>query len=57
MCTFGHILMQVGDELNQGTDYSSVCVKCKCEVPPTPTCQRLPDNECDVTVHPKFDSL
>ncbi|CAL1682056.1 unnamed protein product, partial [Lasius platythorax] len=24
-------------------------------VPPVPTCQRLPDNECDVTKHPSFD--
>ncbi|XP_015603937.1 kielin/chordin-like protein isoform X2 [Cephus cinctus] len=50
-CTFGNLTMNVGDELNQGTDYSSVCVKCVCEIPPTPTCQRLDDNECDVTNH------
>ena len=43
--------MQIGDELNQGTHYTSVCVKCKCQVPPTPTCQRLPDEKCtDMTV-------
>lgn len=46
--------MQYGDELNQGTDYSSVCVKCVCEVGPAPTCQRLPDTECDVTNTPPF---
>ncbi|XP_051168112.1 uncharacterized protein LOC127285929 [Leptopilina boulardi] len=55
-CKFGNIVMQIGDELNQATDYSSVCVKCKCEVPPIPTCQRLSDDECDVTIHPKFES-
>ncbi|XP_046415695.1 kielin/chordin-like protein isoform X1 [Neodiprion fabricii] len=54
-CRFGNLTMNVGDELNSGTDYSSVCLKCVCEVPPLPTCQRLPDNECDVTVHPNFD--
>lgn len=41
--------MHYGDELKQNTDYNSQCVKCICEVGPTPTCQRLPDNECDVT--------
>ena len=56
-CTFGNIEMRIGDELNQATDYSSVCVKCICQVPPTPTCQRLPDEICDVTVHPKFDNF
>ncbi|XP_011504782.1 PREDICTED: kielin/chordin-like protein [Ceratosolen solmsi marchali] len=53
-CKFGNLTMEIGDELNQATDYSSVCVRCVCEVPPTPTCQRLPDNECDVTNHPLF---
>lgn len=46
--------MQYGDELNQGTDYKSACVKCVCEVGPTPTCQRLPDDVCDVN---KFESI
>lgn len=55
MCKFGNIRMHIGDELNQATDYSSVCVKCVCEVPPVPTCQRLPDDECDVTNHPPFE--
>ncbi|XP_032674879.1 kielin/chordin-like protein [Odontomachus brunneus] len=54
VCQFGNLKMHLGDELNQATDYSSVCVKCVCEVPPTPTCQRLPDKECDVTKHPPF---
>ncbi|KAK0178123.1 hypothetical protein PV328_002102 [Microctonus aethiopoides] len=46
ICQFGTLIMHYGDELNQGTDYRSVCVKCVCEVGPVPTCQRLPDNEC-----------
>ncbi|XP_048508470.1 uncharacterized protein LOC105686865 [Athalia rosae] len=54
-CIFGNLTMNLGDELNQGTHYDSVCIRCVCEVPPYPTCQRLPDNECDVTVHAKFD--
>ncbi|XP_012539782.2 kielin/chordin-like protein isoform X1 [Monomorium pharaonis] len=54
VCYFGNLTMHRGDELNQSTDYSSVCVKCVCEVPPQPTCQRLPDEECDVTNHPPF---
>ncbi|XP_063982086.1 uncharacterized protein LOC135165077 [Diachasmimorpha longicaudata] len=54
MCKFGNMSMKLGQELNQKTDYSSVCVKCVCEVPPIPTCQRLPDDICDVTDHPKF---
>lgn len=49
VCKFGSLIMQHGDTLNSATDYSSVCVKCVCEVGPTPTCQRLPDDECDVT--------
>ncbi|XP_025269544.1 kielin/chordin-like protein [Camponotus floridanus] len=57
VCDFGNMTMHLGDELNQATDYSSVCVKCVCEVPPVPTCQRLPDNECDVTKHPPFHSF
>lgn len=55
-CKFGDMVMHVGDELNQGTSYSSVCVKCVCEVPPIPTCQRLPDSECDVTKHAVFET-
>ncbi|CAG5099468.1 Protein of unknown function, partial [Cotesia congregata] len=54
-CKFGDLTMQYGDELIQSTDYSSVCVKCVCEVGPVPTCQRLPDSECDVTKHPPFN--
>ncbi|XP_011684391.1 PREDICTED: kielin/chordin-like protein [Wasmannia auropunctata] len=55
VCHFGNTVMHRGDELNQATDYSSVCVKCVCEVPPLPTCQRLPDEECDVTNHAPFN--
>lgn len=54
MCQFGTLKMHLGEELNQQTGYASVCVKCVCEVPPVPTCQRLPDDICDVTVHPDF---
>ena len=54
MCRFGNMTMRIGDELNQGTFYDSVCVKCVCEVPPLPTCQRLPESECDVTKHVPF---
>jgi len=54
VCHFGNMTMHHDDELNQATDYSSVCVKCVCEVPPLPTCQRLSDDECDVTNHPPF---
>ncbi|XP_017796950.1 PREDICTED: uncharacterized protein LOC108578180 [Habropoda laboriosa] len=52
MCQFGNMMMHIGDELKQGTDYDSTCIKCVCEVPPTPTCQRLPDDVCDVTSGP-----
>ncbi|KZC04274.1 hypothetical protein WN55_02163, partial [Dufourea novaeangliae] len=45
-CRFGDMIMNIGDELNEGTDYSSNCMKCVCEVPPVPTCQRRPYNEC-----------
>ena len=54
MCRFGNMTMHKGDELNQGTFYDSVCVKCVCEVPPLPTCQQLPESECDVTKHEPF---
>ncbi|XP_072763964.1 uncharacterized protein [Anoplolepis gracilipes] len=54
VCLFGNMKMHIGDELNRDTDYISVCVKCICEVPPVPTCQHLPDDECDVTKHRPF---
>ncbi|KAL0132317.1 hypothetical protein PUN28_000241 [Cardiocondyla obscurior] len=47
LCHFGNMTMRRGDELNLSTDVSVRCVKCVCEVPPTPTCQRLSDEECD----------
>lgn len=50
MCKFGDLRMHLGDELNQNTDYTSICVKCLCEIPPVPTCQQLPDNQCNRTV-------
>lgn len=55
-CTFGNLKLNIGEQLNQATDYSSVCLKCICEVPPMLTCKRLPDNECDVTVHAPFNN-
>ncbi|XP_011167658.1 uncharacterized protein LOC105201365 [Solenopsis invicta] len=51
VCYFGNMTMHRGEELSQGTDYSSACVKCICEVPPVPTCQRLPNEKCNVTKH------
>lgn len=57
VCQFGTLLMRHGDELNQATHYVSVCIRCVCEVGPVPTCQRLSDEECDVTKHPAFDNL
>ncbi|XP_015117602.1 uncharacterized protein LOC107041521 [Diachasma alloeum] len=55
-CKFGTLKMKIGDELNQKTNYDSVCVRCVCEVPPVPTCIRLPEDVCDVTDHPPFNS-
>ncbi|XP_043473192.1 uncharacterized protein LOC122505554 [Leptopilina heterotoma] len=46
-CKFGKIVMHIGDEINPKTDDMYKCVKCKCEVPPTPTCQQISDKECD----------
>ncbi|XP_014204650.1 uncharacterized protein LOC106636677 [Copidosoma floridanum] len=39
-CVFGNLTMDIGDELNLKADRASGqnCVKCTCEVPPTPTC-------------------
>ncbi|XP_011167651.2 uncharacterized protein LOC105201361 [Solenopsis invicta] len=54
VCYFGNMTMHRGDELNQNTDYSSVCVKCICEVPPVPTCQRIPYEECNYARHHLF---
>uniref|UniRef100_V9III8 VWFC domain-containing protein n=1 Tax=Apis cerana TaxID=7461 RepID=V9III8_APICE len=48
VCKFGNMTMHIGDELDKGTNYDSLCVKCVCEVPPIPTCRRLPDSECDI---------
>ncbi|XP_011311186.1 uncharacterized protein [Fopius arisanus] len=57
MCKFGTLKIRLGEELNQKTNYDSVCVKCICEVPPILTCQRLPDSVCDVTDHPDFSDM
>ena len=46
MCKFGNNTMHIGDVVPPGDDYSSKCIKCVCEVPPLPTCQQLPANEC-----------
>nr|XP_033333990.1 BMP-binding endothelial regulator protein-like [Megalopta genalis] len=45
MCVFGNMTMHIGDVLNEGDTYSSICVKCTCEVPPFPTCVQQID--CD----------
>uniref|UniRef100_A0A0C9QR92 KCP protein n=1 Tax=Fopius arisanus TaxID=64838 RepID=A0A0C9QR92_9HYME len=45
-CRFGDLVMNYGDELNMGDAVNSKCVKCRCEVSPTPTCQRLPRDKC-----------
>ena len=38
-CKFMNISMRVGDELNKRAYYDNAkCIKCVCEVPPTPTC-------------------
>jgi len=54
-CKFGNLTMNIGDELNQETHYDSVCIKCVCEMPPVPTCQRLSPTVCDPSKHRKFD--
>ncbi|XP_015429602.1 PREDICTED: uncharacterized protein LOC107186280 [Dufourea novaeangliae] len=46
MCRFGDLLMHIGDELKEGTDPQSSCMKCVCELPPHPTCQKRTDREC-----------
>ncbi|XP_011167649.1 uncharacterized protein LOC105201359 [Solenopsis invicta] len=48
VCYFGNLIMRRGDELNRDTAYESACVKCTCEVPPVPTCYRLPNDKCKV---------
>ncbi|XP_051168067.1 uncharacterized protein LOC127285905 [Leptopilina boulardi] len=48
-CVFGKIVMKIGDELNPKTDEMRRCIKCKCEVPPTPTCQEISNKPCDVS--------
>ncbi|XP_063982087.1 uncharacterized protein LOC135165078 [Diachasmimorpha longicaudata] len=45
-CKFGDLSMNYGDELSIGDDANAKCVKCRCEVSPTPTCQRLPRDKC-----------
>ncbi|XP_023247376.1 uncharacterized protein LOC106646090 [Copidosoma floridanum] len=39
-CKFGNMTLNVGDEINEGTDYNSEHVGCVCEVPPVLTCQK-----------------
>ncbi|XP_076643955.1 uncharacterized protein LOC143354093 [Halictus rubicundus] len=47
VCQFGNLTMHIGDTLNEGNTFESVCTKCKCEVPPIPTCMRM--DVCDTT--------
>ena len=49
MCRYGNMTMHKGDELKSATSYSSICVKCVCEVPPWVTCKDLSYDECDVS--------
>ncbi|XP_024944948.1 uncharacterized protein LOC112493607 [Cephus cinctus] len=37
-CKFGNLTMNIGDELSRNGD-DSRCMRCICEVPPTPTCK------------------
>ncbi|KAK1136573.1 hypothetical protein K0M31_001119 [Melipona bicolor] len=54
-CRFGNLTMQLGDELSEGTgDYESYCMKCVCEVPPFPTCERIPFSDCDPMKYFKY---
>ncbi|CAL7945679.1 unnamed protein product [Xylocopa violacea] len=46
ICQFGDLVLNIGEELAQGTGIDSICVKCVCEVPPFLTCKRLSDSEC-----------
>ena len=48
-CKFNNILMRVGDEFYKRRDpfFEEKCIKCVCEVPPTPTCV-LFSEDCDV---------
>ncbi|XP_066603045.1 uncharacterized protein [Prorops nasuta] len=54
-CRYGDMLLKRGEELNQAVNYDSVCVRCRCDVPPLLSCQRLSNEECDVREHPNFD--
>ncbi|CAD1472162.1 unnamed protein product, partial [Heterotrigona itama] len=57
-CRFGNSTMQLGDELSEGTgDYESYCMKCVCEVPPFPTCERLPLSVCDPSKYIKYPKI
>lgn len=47
-CKFGNLTLHVGDELSHASDFPDECVECKCEVPPTLTCKRLPDEQCQI---------
>ncbi|XP_011504778.1 PREDICTED: uncharacterized protein LOC105367708 [Ceratosolen solmsi marchali] len=53
ICEFGKMKLRIGEELNQSNDFTSKCVKCKCEVPPTLTCQRLTPKQCNAKFSPK----
>ncbi|KAG7199608.1 hypothetical protein KM043_014211 [Ampulex compressa] len=41
VCELGTLRMKVGDELSDTPDYATGIIKCKCEVPPIPTCRRI----------------
>ena len=53
-CKFGSTSMRVGDELNKRSyHYKAKCIKCVCEVPPTPTCVFFAnDAECALIEYP-----
>ena len=45
---FGNLTMSFKSELNQVFENNGEeCVKCICEVPPLPTCRKIPKEQCD----------
>ncbi|XP_076279960.1 uncharacterized protein LOC143208902 isoform X2 [Lasioglossum baleicum] len=49
VCTFGNMKMHIGDTLKEGNTFETKCIKCKCEVPPFPTC--IQEQNCTTVTH------
>ncbi|XP_063982623.1 uncharacterized protein LOC135165338 [Diachasmimorpha longicaudata] len=55
-CEMGELEMRLGDELDEIPEDDSDCTKCICEIPPLPTCRKIPKRFCLMTAAERNES-